>query len=370
MKENTYEVEAVARACRLLRILQNEGDLSLHELAEKAELSRPTAFRLLATLQIHGMLLKNSERKYQLVDRPKSSRKYRIGYAAQSSEFGFSRAVTRGIIDSAAKADFELLVLNNQYSPEIALANADRMLSEKVDLLMEFQTDAQVASIISARVTAHRIPLIAIEIPHPNATYFGANNCQAGLLAGRYLGRWAEQHWKGKVDEVLLIGLPQAGSLPEARLTGSLLGIREILPNLMESTIQALNGNGQYDASREAVRKYLKNCKSKNIVVSAINDPSALGALQAFKDAGRVQNCAVVGQNGSIEARVEMRKPGTRLVGSVGYFPEKYGTQLTALALDILMHRRPIPQAVFIKHEMITPANLTKYYKRESKGSD
>ena len=33
------------------------------------------------------------------------------------------------------------------------------------------------------------IPFIAIDIPHPGATYFGANNYQAGLLAGRYLGK-------------------------------------------------------------------------------------------------------------------------------------------------------------------------------------
>ena len=34
--------------------------------------------------------------------------------------------------------------------------------------------------------------MIAIDIPHPGATYFGANNYQAGLLAGHYLARWAK----------------------------------------------------------------------------------------------------------------------------------------------------------------------------------
>ena len=363
--ENPYEIESVGRACRLIRILQNDGASRLYELADKAGLSRPTTFRLLATLQANGLLLKNRDFKYQLAERSKSGTKYRIGYAAQSSEFAFSRAVTRGIIDCAAKADVDLLVLNNQYSPTVALTNADRLLAEKIDLLMEFQTDAQVAPLISARVTARKVPLIAIEIPHPNATYFGVNNCQAGLAAGRYLGLWAEQHWKSKVDEVLLIGLPQAGSLPEIRLTGSLLGIREILPNLMESKITVVSGNGQFDASREAVRQHLKKSTGNRILVSAINDPSALGALQAFSDLGRLQDCAIVGQNCSVEARLEMRRPGSRLIGSVAYFPEKYGEQLIALALDILSHRHPAPQAVFIKHQLLTPANLKRYYRRD-----
>jgi ribose transport system substrate-binding protein len=255
------------------------------------------------------------------------------------------------------------------YSPVTALENADRLLAEKIDLMMEFQTDAQVAPLISARASERKVPLIAIEIPHPGAIYFGVNNCQAGLMAGRYLGRWAEQHWKGQVDEVLLIGLPQAGSLPEARLTGSLLGIREALPNLMESKIVSVNGNGQLEESRAAVKRHLNKSTGKRILVSAINDPSALGALEAFKNANRLSDCAIVGQNGSVEARVEMRKPNSRLIGSVGYFPEKYGEQLIALALEILAHRDPLPQAVFIKHQLLNASSVKQYYKGETRAS-
>jgi ribose transport system substrate-binding protein len=117
--------------------------------------------------------------------------------------------------------------------------------------------------------------------------------------------------------------------------------------------------------SREAVARYLKRSKATRILVSAIFDPSALGALQAFKDADRLQDCAIMGQNGSIEARLQMRKPNSRLIGSVAYFPERYGEQLIALALDILTQRAPVPNAVFIKHQLITPHNLKQHYGRE-----
>ncbi|WP_183811747.1 substrate-binding domain-containing protein [Tunturibacter empetritectus] len=368
-QDNSYEIESVARACRLIRILQDEGSLPLYEVAARAALSRPTTFRLLATLHTHNILTKNAARRYSLVSNSRKRTRFRIGYAAQTSEFAFSRAVTRGLIESAAKLDVELIVMDNQYSPMVALTNADKLLADGIDLIMEFQTDALVAPLISARAIERKVPLIAIEIPHPNATFFGVNNCQAGLVAGRYLGKWAEKHWKGRVDEVLLIGLPQAGSLPEARLTGSLLGIREVLPNLMESKISVISGNGQLEASRMAVGRHLASSSAKRILVSAINDPSALGALAAFTDASRLQDCVIVGQNGSVEARLEMRKPGTRLIGSVGYFPEKYGDQLLALAMNILEHRDPVPQAIFIKHQLLTASNLKQYYGRETKAS-
>ena len=70
-------------------------------------------------------------------------------------------------------------------------------MREGVHLVIEFQTDEAVAPAIAATYLEAGIPLIAIDIPHPGATYFGANNYTAGLLAGRTLARWARQHWNG-----------------------------------------------------------------------------------------------------------------------------------------------------------------------------
>lgn len=372
MTSDPYQIESVGRACDLMRILQEEGDLRLYELSQRASLSRATAFRLLATLTAHGMVFKRSDGRYQLTGSICCGKKIRIGYAAQSSEFGFSRAVTKGVVESAATSGIELFVVNNEYDPTVALKNADALMKERIDLLMEFQTFTQIAPLISSQVEKRNIPLIAIEIPHPNATYFGVNNCQAGLIAGRCLGRWALEEWKGRIDEVLLLGLPQAGSLPEGRLTGSLLGMREVLPNLADSKVSVLNGNGQFERSLEVVQRHLKKSIAKRILVSAINDPSALGAIQAFRLEERLRDCAIVGQNGSIEARLEMRRAGTRLIGSVGYFPEQYGAQLIPLALKMLVRREPVPPAVFIKTQLLTPVNLKQFYRDEgkSKGKD
>jgi ribose transport system substrate-binding protein len=66
--------------------------------------------------------------------------------------------------------------------------------------------------------------------------------------------------------------------------------------------------------------------------VGAINDPSALGALRAFEEAGRTRNCAVMGQNASPEGRAEMRQKHTQMIGSVAYFPERYGPDSSASA--------------------------------------
>ena len=364
-KAAPYQIESVGRACRLLRILQNEGSLPLFELAELTHLSRPTVFRLMTTLQLNGMVVKDGGRKYRLAGGFSPGRRYKIGYLAETGETSFYRAVARGLIESAQRAGVDLVVLNSQQSPDVALANVERLLAENVDLVMMFQSYSQVAAVISTRARSRKIPLIAIEMPHPNAIYFGVDNCHAGLTAGRYLAHWAQRHWKGEVDEILLVGAPRAGSLPEARLTGSLLGINEVIPNSAQAKIFTVNGDWQFDVSCESVKRHLDKSRATRILVSAIFDPSALGALQAFRDADRLQDCAIVGQNGSIEARLQMRKPNSRLIGSVAYFPERYGEQLIALALDMLTQRVPVPNSVFIKHQLITPSNLKQHYGRE-----
>jgi ABC-type sugar transport system substrate-binding protein len=88
---------------------------------------------------------------------------------------------------------------------------------------------------------------------------------------------------------------------------------------------------------------------------------SALGAARAFQEAGRESTCAIVGQNAEPDARAELRAPHTPLVGSIAYFPERYGEDLVRLALDILSHR-PVPPAVFVRHQVITSENVDRLY--------
>jgi ribose transport system substrate-binding protein len=158
-----------------------------------------------------------------------------------------------------------------------------------------------------------------------------------------------------------LIEFLRAGSLPAARARGVMAGINEVLRLGGRAAIARIDGDGQFKPSLEAVRKHLRWSRANRILVSASNDPSALGALRAFEEAGRAAHCAVVGHNAEPEARSELRNPRTRLIGSVAHCPEKYGEGLSRLALDILAHK-PVPPACFIKHQLISPENVDHFY--------
>ena len=361
-RRDPYLVKAVMHAAQLFSAFRSSGEaLPLREIAARSGLPKSMTFRLLYTLERCGMLEKVGENLYRSHLRPFKQRPYRLGYAAQGTDYQFSKEVSTSLQRAAAAHGIELICLDNRYNAKIAQRNADVLVREKVDLVIEFQTDEHVAPIVAAKYRVAGIPLIALEIPHPGATYYGANNYEAGLIGGRHLGRWARQQRYGDSDEIVFLALDRAGNLPRMRLTGMLVGMKEVFPALEACKVTYLDGDGKLGESFEAMRRHLRGSRSRGFLIGAINDPSALGALRAMQEAGRVANCAIMGQNASPEGRAELRQPGTRLIGSVAYFPERYGGDIVAVALDIL-NRRAVPPAVFAKHQLVTPDNVDHIY--------
>lgn len=363
---NRYIVKSLVHASQILGAFRTGGEtLRLRDVVERTGLSKGMCFRLLYTLHHCGFVEKVGENLYRIVGEVHRRRRYRIGYAAQGQDTSFPREVHDGLLRAAERERIELIVVDNRYQPKVALRNADSLIRENVDLVIEFQTDESVAPAIAAKYIEAGIPFIAIDIPHPGATYFGANNYEAGQIAGRCLGRWAKKHWNGHVDDILLLELNRAGPMLKARVRGILAGIKEILRDAESCPVVSIDGDGQFEPAYDGVRSHLRRSTAERILLGAANDPSALGAVRAFAEAGRSSHVTIVGQNAEPEARAELRSAQTPFIGSVGYFPEKYGDGLIRVALDILAKKSVAP-ASFIKHQLITAENVDHFYPNDS----
>jgi ribose transport system substrate-binding protein len=360
-----YLVKSLVHASEILWSFQHPGEtLRLRDVMARTGFGKGMCFRLLYTLRHCGFIEKVENNRYRLTAEIRRRKKHRMGYAAQGQDSSFAREVHSGLVRAAERAQVELIVVDNRYQPKIALKNAELLIRERVDLVIEFQTDEAVAPAIASAYHQAGIPMIAIDIPHPGATYFGANNYEAGLLAGRHLARWAKQHWNAPA-EILLLEIARAGSLPAARGRGVLAGIREVIHDAAGWPVVSIDADGQFKTALERVRKHLRETKAKRILVGAANDPSALGAARAFQESGRSEHCAIVGQNAEPDARAELREPRTPLIASVGYFPERYGDGLIRLALEIL-GRRPVAPAMFVKHQIVTRENVDHLYPNDA----
>jgi ribose transport system substrate-binding protein len=360
---DVYLIKSVAHAAKLLAAFETGGILTPKDLVTQTGLSRGIVHRLLYTLERERVIEKLENNGYRSLYRRFAHRRWKIGYGAPGIEILFTRAVADSLRVAVDRCgEVEMLTLDHRYKPAVTLRNAEQFIREGVNLVIEYQIGEEVGAMIAEAYREARIPVIAVNNPQPGATYFGANNYEAGLLGGRHLGKWARTRWHGEVDQILMLELHRAGVVPKTRLTGMVQGIREILgPASEKIPVVYLDGDGNFDTSWQVVRKHLRAVRNARTLVGAMNDNSALGSLRAFEEAGRSEQCAVLGQNGSPEARQELRKENSRLVGSVAYFPEKYGEGLVRLALDLL-NRRFVPPAVLTEHRLLTTQNVDHVY--------
>jgi ribose transport system substrate-binding protein len=134
------------------------------------------------------------------------------------------------------------------------------------------------------------------------------------------MGRWAKLHWQHAALDVVLIEYARAGSIPQSRVKGC---SRDFVTsgNLTNAacSIWILSA---ISSSYDSVRNHISRVAPRKTVVAAVNGPAALAAIRAFEEAGLNEFCAVMSQDAEPSARAEMRRPGTRMIGSVAYFLE------------------------------------------------
>ena len=358
-----YIVGAFVQACQVMQAFRKPGELlRLRDVVARTGLPKANVFRLLYTLHSTGFVEKSAGNQYRLRVALPTRPGCRIGYAV-NGDGAFARLVTEGFVQAAESRGMEVIVLDNR-GGEFSLRNADVLVREKVKVAIEFQEDESMAEALSAKFAAAGIPMIAIDVPHPGAVYFGANNYQAGAIAGREMTRWAKIHWQRLPLNIALIGYARAGSIVQSRMKGTHAALKEIRGS-GDCRVFHLDSAGDFPSGYESVRKYLPAASARKTLVGAVNDAVALGALRCFEEAGLRDSCAVIGHNADPEARAELRRPGTRLIGSVARFPETYGEALVGLAKK-LVSGPPPPPATFTRHALVTPRNVDRFYPNDA----
>src|SRR5215472_2426539 len=98
-----YLVKAVVHSSRILSAFRSPGEaLPLKEIAQRSGLPKTMSFRLLYTLEKCGLIEKIGANLYQSSLRPLKHRLYRLGYAAQGTDYQFSKEVSRSLQRAAA----------------------------------------------------------------------------------------------------------------------------------------------------------------------------------------------------------------------------------------------------------------------------
>lgn len=351
-----YLIPVLSKALDILELLQADNHpTTLENLYKQTRISKTTVYRILKTFVHRGYVTQLPDGYYRHITKPK---KLRFGFGSQSEDEPFSNAVTQSMQDAAAAAGVDLVILDNKYDGVTAVRNAEEFVRSRLDLVIEFQVEQAVAPVVGDCIAAANIPLIAIDIPHPHATYFGVDNYRVGMEAGELLAAHAAAHWRGKVQWVVGLDLPEAGQLVQSRITGAFEGVRKALPDLPEESFVRIDGRGKRERSRKAVFDFLqRHAGEKHILIAAATDSSALGALDAARELRRESHVAIVGQDCIEEAAQEIAKRSSSLIGSVSHEAHLYGASLIQLGLSVI-HGQTVPPYNYVSHRMVTRESL------------
>ncbi len=260
-----YIVKSVVHASAILGSFRSPGEvLRLRDIVARSGLSKGMCFRLLYTMHDCGLLEKVGENEYRISFPLSGQHRFRIGYAGQDRSSSFCQQLLDGLVRACQKAQFELIVAANHHNLKAAVRNADGLIRDHVDLAVMYEGSAPE---VAAKFQNAGIPLLAIDIPYPGATYFGADNHFAGLMGGRCLGQYAAQQWKGSVDDILLLEIVRSGPVVRTRVEGIMDGIKDFFPAAAKCRVVRLDTQGEFGPALECVRKYLRDSPPRRVLV-------------------------------------------------------------------------------------------------------
>lgn len=351
-----YLIPILSKALDVLELLQSQNQpMTLDAIYRQTRISKTTVYRVLKTFMHRGYVSQDQNGAYRQISHP---RKLRFGFAGQSADMPFSVEVTNSLMDAAASSGVDLIVLDNRYDAMTAIKNAEELIQRGVDLIFELQVEQEVAPVIGDKIAAAKIPLVAIDIPHPNATFFGVDNYRVGIEAGKVLAQHALTVWNRKVDWVIGLDLPEAGQLVQGRVSGAFEAIREAIPHLPVETFVRMDGRGIRERSRKLATEFLERHRhNKHILIAAATDTSALGAIDAARELKRERHIAVVGQDCIHEAIGEMKRRSSPMIASVSHETSSYGPALMNLGLA-LIRGQTVPPYNYVTHRLVTRKSL------------
>lgn len=259
---------------------------------------------------------------------------------------------------NAQKYGVELVNFDNKQDPQQANTNVDNALTKKVDFYFQYNQDVEVNRRISQRLKDAGVKGIGIQVCMGDFPCYHVDNFVGGNLGGKAVAEAAKKKW---TEEPILfvIGYPESGPLFQERARGAIAGAQAVFPNVkvFENT-----SKGDPERGRQITADFLTAHPTGKIIIWTHVDQMALAALSAIKAAGRTGDCLIASTGPDPSIFPELRNPDGIIVGTAGFFPEKWGDDLIPLAIKWLNGETTPPAEMNPFTQFINKENINQFY--------
>ncbi len=280
----------------------------------------------------------------------KSTEKTRIGLTTPDITLPFFVVLSKAAEEKAAELGIELVPMHlTAYEAAGQIAILEDLVRQKVDAIVIAPVDSQ--SLVPAIEEANQagIPVVAVDVEvwgGEIACSVQTDNLKGGELAGEYIAQ--QLGYRGKV---INIGGSQADQAFLHRSEGmcNVLDRYEDLEVVYEKETGWTVEEGR-QVTAEALRAH-----PEAEALFAVNDPLLLGALQAVKEAGKLDQMLIVGFDVLPEVLVLIDKG--EIDASVQQFPDRMGAMGVEMAFKAVRGQE-VPPEVSIDVALISQDNV------------
>lgn len=281
-----------------------------------------------------------------------------IGYVVNFGSHEWYQNVIRGAEDTAAENDIDFQWADANVNLSEQITQSENMMTQGVDVLMLSPVDPAGLSSVIAQADENSIPVISeSNIIDGAATTVGIEN----LEAAHQLGLWAGDYITNEMQttaHILIVGLPTQVDTQDRR-DGFVAGLEESGADF--EITQEVNGGGLKDTALDVSTDALTAHPEINVIFG-INDDSALGATQAYEQAGLdTDELSTFGFGvEGVAGKTALTSDGPYTAG-MAMFPEYVGRALVEQAIAVAGGEE-VPERTITPATVVTPDNLGDYY--------
>ncbi|MHA7861428.1 sugar ABC transporter substrate-binding protein [Tessaracoccus sp. Y36] len=286
------------------------------------------------------------------VVKPKDGKKLKIGAAFPILD-QFLQTVADGMTARAEEAGVELVVVSAQERADMQLSQIENFISQDMDAIIVLPQDTDATDPITSAATAADIPLVYVNrrpaaLP-ADIPYVGSNSLIAGQLQMEALGELI--NWEGNV--AILQGDPsQEAAQMRTQGCKDVIDEHEGLKLIREQA-----GNWYRDKGLSITENWIQSGDQIDIICSN-NDEMALGAIQALKAAGQLEDVVIGGVDATSDALVAMEAGELE----VTVFQDAKGQGAGGVDTAIRLYNGDaVPSVIDVPYLLVTPENINEF---------
>ncbi|NMD37604.1 MAG: sugar ABC transporter substrate-binding protein [Christensenellaceae bacterium] len=225
--------------------------------------------------------------------------KYKIGFSPYTLTNEYFTAVLNGVKAACEESGHEMVFFDPQNDPTKQATQIDDMIADGINALVYIPYDSAGCRNVLQTCRDKGVKVINIDNVITEDDYdlvdaiIASDNTQLGYLSGQWV---AENYPDGA--NILIVHLQTAESC-HINVKGFWDGIKENVSNPDAfKEVAVVEGGGATDVAFNVVTDALQANEDINVIY-AINDTSALGAVQAVKEAGKIDAISILGKDGA-----------------------------------------------------------------------